>query len=46
MRGKDSQAVRHAVGALNAATQAFAARRMNAGIQRAFTGRKVETLGT
>ena len=45
MQGESSQAVRHAVEALNAATQSFAAKRMNAGIQRAFTGRKVETLG-
>jgi molecular chaperone HscA len=44
MQGRDSQIVRHAVEALNATTQSFAAKRMNAGIQRALTGRKVETL--
>jgi len=45
MQGQDSQALHHAVEALNAATQSFAAKRMNAGIHRALTGRKVETLG-
>ena len=44
MQGRDSQTVRHAVEALNATTQSFAAKRMNAGIHRALTGRKVETL--
>jgi molecular chaperone HscA len=44
MQGYDSQGVRHAVEALNAATQSFAAKRMNAGIRRALTGRKVEAL--
>ena len=45
MQGRDSQSVRQAVGALNAATQTFAAKRMNAGIHRALTGRKIEALG-
>ncbi|MGC2458175.1 MAG: Fe-S protein assembly chaperone HscA [Gallionellaceae bacterium] len=45
MHGQDGQSVRHAVAALNAATQAFAAKRMNAGIHRALTGRKLEALG-
>ncbi|HEY6096199.1 MAG TPA: Fe-S protein assembly chaperone HscA [Gallionellaceae bacterium] len=44
MDGNDSQHLRQAVESLNAATQSFAARRMNAGIHRALTGRKVETI--
>lgn len=45
IQGQDSLAIRHAVEALNAATQSFAAERMNAGIKRVFTGRKVDALG-
>ncbi|MBI1173999.1 MAG: Fe-S protein assembly chaperone HscA [Sideroxydans sp.] len=45
MQGQYSEAVRHAVEALNGATQAFAAKRMDASISQAFTGRTVETLG-
>jgi molecular chaperone HscA len=40
----DSRIVSQAIAALNAATQSFAARRMNAGIHRAFAGRKLEAL--
>jgi molecular chaperone HscA len=45
MAGRSSDALRRAVEALNAATQSFAAKRMNASINLAFSGRTVDTLG-
>jgi len=45
IQGQDGQVIRQKLEALNQATQAFAARRMNEGVQRALTGRKVEALG-
>jgi len=45
IQGQDSQAIRKEQEALNQVTQTFAARRMNSGIQRALTGRKLEALG-
>ena len=43
-RSNDAAVVESATKALAAATEAFAAERMNAGISRALSGRKVETL--
>ena len=42
--GDDAAAVRAAVGHLNQATAAFAARRMDRGVRRALAGRAVDTL--
>ncbi len=43
--GDDHRALAAAVAALNAATEEFAARRMNRGVARALTGRSVDALG-
>ena len=45
MQGESGDAMRHAVDTLNAATRSFAAKRMNASISQAFSGRTVESLG-
>jgi molecular chaperone HscA len=42
MNGQDHRAVKHAIEAVNTASNEFAARRMNAGIQAAMAGRNVE----
>src|SRR5688500_20111508 len=42
--GTDHRAIRHAVEALNRATDEFAARRMDAGIKRALAGRQIGSL--
>jgi molecular chaperone HscA len=42
--GTDHRAIRQAVEALNRATDEFAARRMDAGIKRALSGRKIGSL--
>jgi molecular chaperone HscA len=41
----DHHALTAAVAALNVATEEFAARRMNRGVERALTGRSVDALG-
>jgi molecular chaperone HscA len=41
----DHHALAAAVTALNGATEEFAARRMNRGVERALTGRSVDALG-
>jgi len=42
--GSDADALRHAVDALNRATEAFAARRMDRGVRQALAGRAIDTL--
>ena len=42
--GTDHRAIRKAVDALNKATEEFAGRRMDAGVRRALSGRKINTL--
>ena len=44
MAGQDARALKAATDALNKATEPFAARRMDAGVRRALTGRKVSSL--
>jgi molecular chaperone HscA len=44
VQGKDHRAIKKAVDALNRATEAFAARRMDAGVRRALAGRKIGSL--
>jgi molecular chaperone HscA len=44
LAGTDHRAIKHAVEALNHATEAFAARRMDEGIRRALAGRKIGSL--
>jgi molecular chaperone HscA len=44
--GAAHQAIKQAIEALNQATTEFAARRMDSGVQKAFTGRKLEELET
>jgi molecular chaperone HscA len=45
LAGEQRQALSAAIGALNAATAPFAARRMDRSVARALTGRRVDTLG-
>jgi molecular chaperone HscA len=42
--GSDADALRAAVEALNRATEAFAARRMDRGVRQALAGRAIDTL--
>ena len=44
LQGNDSRAVKQSVEALNRATEEFAARRMDAGVRRALTGKKLSSL--
>jgi molecular chaperone HscA len=44
LQGKDHRAIKKAVDALNKATEAFAARRMDAGVRKALAGRKIGSL--
>jgi molecular chaperone HscA len=44
LAGKDHRAIKKAVDALNKATEAFAARRMDAGVRKALAGRKIGSL--
>ncbi|HXR58820.1 MAG TPA: Hsp70 family protein, partial [Burkholderiales bacterium] len=44
LQGSDSRAVKQSVEALNRATEEFAARRMDAGVRRALTGKKLSSL--
>ncbi len=43
-QGQDSQAVKQATEALNHATEAFAARRMDASVQKALAGKNLDSL--
>jgi molecular chaperone HscA len=44
--GSDHRAIKHAAEALNRATDAFAERRMDAGVKRALAGRQIASLGS
>jgi molecular chaperone HscA len=44
LAGKDHRAIKKGIDALNKATEAFAARRMDAGIRKALAGRKIGSL--
>ncbi len=46
LEGTDHRAIKQAVEALNHATDAFAARRMDASVRRALSGRKIASLGS
>jgi len=46
LEGSDHRAIKHAVDALNRATDAFAARRMDASVRSALAGRKISSLGS
>ncbi|MGE0874644.1 MAG: Fe-S protein assembly chaperone HscA [Burkholderiales bacterium] len=46
LEGTDHRAIKQAVEALNRATDAFAARRMDASVKRALSGRKIASLGS
>jgi molecular chaperone HscA len=45
LNGQDHVAIKRAADSLNRATAQFAARRMDASIQRALTGRRLDMIG-